>query len=209
MKTTKYIAACAIFCWASGLVYAQTYTMGECKGLTMAECGEQKSLRQQAREKQLDQKEAEAMLRYREQEADKKLAQDLRRRQYQEEEAAYQKAKADEQAAKQAEWAAARAKDQAETQARSAEFTRQGEQRERAQAAADRKAAVATASVKEKCGDDYKAPKIGMHLDRIKSCVTPLRLKAQLNRADGVVSTYTGGGAYFHIMNERLVSWGR
>lgn len=69
--------------------------------------------------------------------------------------------------------------------------------------------AKATAAAKAKCGADYKAPRIGMPITRAQECVTSMRVTAQLNRADGVVTTYQGGGAYFHVMNGLIVSWGR
>ncbi len=48
-----------------------------------------------------------------------------------------------------------------------------------------------------------------MSVDRVKECVTPVKMTSQINRADGIVSTYQGGGAYFHVMEGRVIAWGR
>ena len=73
-----------------------------------------------------------------------------------------------------------------------------------AKSAADR-----TAKQKSFCGDDYRSPKVGMTLARAKDCVADFRLKGQVNRADGVVSTYMAGQTYLHVMDGKIVSWGR
>lgn len=80
---------------------------------------------------------------------------------------------------------------------------------ERAEAGRVKRATAVTSAQKQQCGDDYKTPRIGMTIDRVKECVTSVKLTAQINRADGIVSTYQGGGAYFHVMDGRVVSWGR
>lgn len=80
---------------------------------------------------------------------------------------------------------------------------------EKQEAAAARRTAIAVAAGRAKCGDDYKNPKIGMSIDRVRACVTQVKLKGQLNRADGVVSTFVGGNAYFHVMEGRIISWGK
>jgi len=112
----------------------------------------------------------------------------------------------------QAERAAARKKQLAEQAERRDAIEKRMAAEDRAQAAADRraadKAAAVLAATKERCGDDYKSPRVGMHIERVKVCVTAVRLTAQINRADGVVSTYQGAGAYFHVMNGVVVSWG-
>ena len=91
------------------------------------------------------------------------------------------------------------------------EQTKQAEQEaiEKQEADAARRSATAVAAGKAKCGDDYKSPKIGMSIDRVRACVTQVKLKGQLNRADGVVSTFEGGNAYFHVMEGRIISWGK
>lgn len=80
---------------------------------------------------------------------------------------------------------------------------------EKREADTARRTATAIAAGRAKCGDDYKNPKIGMSIDRVRACVTPVKLKGQLNRADGVVSTFVGGSAYFHVMEGRIISWGK
>lgn len=80
------------------------------------------------------------------------------------------------------------------------------EKQERIQA---KKNADVVAAQKAQCGDDYRAPRIGMTLARAQQCVAKLRLTSEINRADGVVSTYTSGGMYLHVMQGKVVSWGR
>lgn len=59
------------------------------------------------------------------------------------------------------------------------------------------------------CGDDYGQAKIGMSLARAQQCVAKFKLSSEINRADGIISTYTAGAMYIHVMNGRIVSWGR
>ena len=99
-------------------------------------------------------------------------------------------------------------KQKVETEARQAAYKRQSEADDRAYAATERKAVANAEARKVKCGADYKAPRIGMTVDRVNECVTVVKLKGQINRADGVVSTFIGGGAYFHAMDGKIVSWG-
>lgn len=65
------------------------------------------------------------------------------------------------------------------------------------------------AALRAKCGDDYKAPRVGMQIARAKQCVTAMRMTGQINRADGIVTTYEGGNSFFHVMEGRIVAWGR
>lgn len=120
-----------------------------------------------------------------------------------------QAVKLEEKKRKEAEWAADRAKRKAEDDARQAEYKRQSESEDRKYAEEERKATAVAAASKERCGNDYKAPRIGMSIDRVKECVTSVKMTGQLNRADGVVTTYEGGNAYFHVMDSRIVSWGK
>jgi hypothetical protein len=108
-----------------------------------------------------------------------------------------------------ADWAAMRERSDLEQSARRAAMEQQRVAEDKAQATADRRAATAVDTQKTKCGADYKAPRIGMSIDRVSACVTTVKLKGQLNRADGVVSTYEGGNAYFHVMDGKIVSWGK
>lgn len=73
----------------------------------------------------------------------------------------------------------------------------------------ERKALKAENEKKAKCGLDYKQPRIGMTLIRAQECVGKFRLSAQINRADGIVSTYEAGNMYLHVMSGNIVSWGR
>ena len=153
--------------------------------------------------------ECAAMMQYRKREADANAA--MQKRQQEELRAAEARWAQDDakKAAKQAEWDAMRAREDAAERERRSVLARQQANDDRAQAASDRKAAAVASDRKAKCGKDYKAPYIGMSIDRVKACVTTVKLTGQLTRADGVVSTYEGGNAYFHVMEGRIISWGK
>ena len=158
---------------------------------------------------EMPQVECDANRKYFATEAAKKATQDSYTAQANAKYEAAQVVEREEQARKQARWAAERAQQRAEQEARESAYARQLETENRAQASSDRKAATATLDRKAKCGNDYKAPRIGMAIDRVKECVTAVKLTSQLNRADGIVNTYEGGNAYFHVMDGRVVSWGK
>lgn len=94
-------------------------------------------------------------------------------------------------------------------EARKAELQKEQDARDKEYAAQDRAVASAEAKRKSACGDDYKNLQIGMAITRVQQCVAPFKLVGQLNRADGVVSTYRSGGVYAHVMNGRVVSWSK
>lgn len=75
--------------------------------------------------------------------------------------------------------------------------------------ASEKAAANRTAERKTACGDDYKNLQIGMTVNQMQQCVAPFKLVGQLNRADGVVSTYRSGSVYAHVMSGRVVSWSK
>lgn len=83
---------------------------------------------------------------------------------------------------------------------------REEEKRDALQAKA---AAGRQATLKSECGKDYKAITIGMPIQRAQRCVANLKLIGQINRADGVVSTYQAGRIYAHVMDGKIVSWGK
>ncbi len=100
------------------------------------------------------------------------------------------------------------AKEDAERQQRLARQKAESE-REEAEARKQQKiAAETTKERKERCGEDYGTLKIGMALSRALDCSGRFKLQGQTNRHDGVVSTYSGGGKYFHVMDGKIVSWG-
>lgn len=77
---------------------------------------------------------------------------------------------------------------------------------EREEAARNKAEAVRRAA----CGGDYKAPRVGMSIERVRQCVAPLKVAGQINRKDGVVTTFvTSSGAYFHAMDGLVIAWGR
>ncbi len=65
------------------------------------------------------------------------------------------------------------------------------------------------ADLKGRCGTDYKNPTIGMRIERVQECVSPVKLVSQINRADGVVSTYRSGSLTVHTMSGRVMAWDR
>lgn len=84
------------------------------------------------------------------------------------------------------------------------------EAQEREQAASERKAAALESAKKTKCGADYKKPSIGMTMDRVRECVsTSFKEAGQTNTAQGVVTTYRAPGGYLHVIDGRVVQWGK
>lgn len=81
---------------------------------------------------------------------------------------------------------------------------------ERRERELQRREEAAAAKAKATCGQDYKAPSIGMSVDRLRQCVsTSLKVAGQVNRADGIVTTYTtNSGAFFHVMRGKVIAWG-
>lgn len=71
------------------------------------------------------------------------------------------------------------------------------------------KAAGEQKALQDVCGADYKALRVGMPLFRANQCYGKFVLRSQINRADGVVSTYWHGSTYAHVMNGLIVSWGK
>lgn len=148
--------------------------------------------------KKRDAQNAEEARRYNERQAANRLVQDEQRVQA---EAKQQEAQR-EREAKQAEWRAE--KDAEHAMGLKAQQEQIQWEKATAKAAADR-----TAKQKTICGDDYRSPRVGMTLARAKECVADFKLKGQINRADGVVSTYMAGQTYLHVMDGQIVSWGR
>lgn len=67
--------------------------------------------------------------------------------------------------------------------------------------------ATEQAALKKKCGGDYHKPRVGMTLTRARQCVGELYLVSQMNRKDGVISTYRGSGGYIYVMGGKIVMW--
>lgn len=96
----------------------------------------------------------------------------------------------------------AREKEKAENEAAIARTKERLDQVEREDAARE-------AAARKACGQDYMTPRVGMPLKRAQLCLGELDLQGQVNRKDGVLSTYYGAGFYVHEMDGRVVSWGR
>lgn len=86
-----------------------------------------------------------------------------------------------------------------------------GKQKTREQVERDEARAYAAKQkpIKDKCGADYRQPKVGMTLARAQECVAKFAMTSQINRADGVVSTYSGRGMYLHVMGDKVIAWGK
>lgn len=92
---------------------------------------------------------------------------------------------------------------------RAAAFEAERAAEDRQAAAENRKSEARAASRKAACGNDYLNPQIGMAIERAQQCVGAFKVSAQLNKADGVVTTYRGNSTYLHVMAGRVVSWGK
>jgi hypothetical protein len=126
--------------------------------------------------------------------------------------ARYEKAQAlrrEKQEAQRLEQEAQAAKWREEADARKAEADRQREREEQIEARSAKAAAAKETQRKQACGDDYRNIRVGMPIERAKACVANLRLTGQINRTDGVVSTYQAGRLYAHVINGKIVSWGQ
>lgn len=125
---------------------------------------------------------------------------------------AYESDMAVQQAARErrmAELTAEREKTASNQKVRDAQNLAQRATEDAAIAAADKRTSQAEKTKKIQCGGDYKVPRIGMTIERAQQCVSPMRVTAQVQRADGVLTTYAGGDAYFHVMDGRILAWGR
>jgi flagellar biosynthesis GTPase FlhF len=94
-------------------------------------------------------------------------------------------------------------------EARAAEAERERAAEEKANARIAKASAERDAGKKAACGDDYKNMRIGMALTRAQECVGKLKLTAQVNRADAVVSTYQGSGMLVNVINGKVVAWAK
>lgn len=101
------------------------------------------------------------------------------------------------------------AKWQDEQNAREEAYRKERVREDREENVRQKRAADVVQERKKLCGDDYLTPKIGMSIERAQKCVGNFRLTSQLNRADGVVSTYSAVRTYLHVIDGRIVSWGR
>lgn len=98
---------------------------------------------------------------------------------------------------------------QAKKKADEAEDKRETQAYDRKERAAQKANATREQAIKDRCNADYKKPRIGMTIARAQDCVAKFRLTAELNRADGVVSTYEAGRTYLNVMDGHIVSWGK
>lgn len=97
----------------------------------------------------------------------------------------------------------------AERERKMAEMKKEREDDERTEIQAKKRRDVETADLKKRCGIDYKTPAIGMRIERVQECVAPVKLISQINRSDGVVSTYRAGQITVHVMSGRVMAWDR
>jgi membrane protein involved in colicin uptake len=92
---------------------------------------------------------------------------------------------------------------------RIATFHREQDERDREYAAEIKAAEASEAKKKAACGTDYRNLQIGMQITRAQQCVASFKMTSQINRADGVISTYQSGRLYAHVMDGKIVSWGK
>lgn len=131
------------------------------------------------------------------------------RRVYEESRAASKAKELEENKERERIYAERSARDQAERETQKKRDDAERAKEDRQERAQEKKQADIVNAKKQVCGDDYGAPKIGMTLGRAQQCVSKFRLTSQVNRADGVVSMYNGGGFYLHVMDGRIVAWTR
>jgi hypothetical protein len=125
------------------------------------------------------------------------------------ESAAWQKERDDKAAQDKVAYQARQRQEESELAERKRAYQAERDADDRSNELADRKAQARAATLKSACGADYLTPKIGMPIDRALQCTGKYRITAQLNRADGVITTYSGPSGYIHAMSGRVVSWGR
>jgi len=164
----------------------------------------------------LDRKECEYMARYRAQKAmdEEKARQD--REAYRARQIAEQEARDKAQATLQAEQQAEQAEYLAKVKREEAEHARalkkrqaESDAEDRAYEAETQRRAKADSQRKATCGSDYLNPSIGMAISRAMQCVGTFKVVSQLNRTDGVVTTYRGTRTILHVMDGRVVAWNR
>lgn len=63
-------------------------------------------------------------------------------------------------------------------------------------------------SRKKTCGKDYRAPRVGMTLERAMQCVGQFRLATQSSRSGGFLSVYHADGLYIEEYGGKVVAWG-
>lgn len=63
-------------------------------------------------------------------------------------------------------------------------------------------------SLKAECGEDYRRVRVGMQFSRVEKCVGNFHLTSQINRVDGILSTYENKSGFVHVMDGLVVSWG-
>lgn len=101
-----------------------------------------------------------------------------------------------------------RERDEQEAQIRTKEEAEYAKYKQE-EARREQRSADQTKVKKERCGTDYGSPRIGMTIERAQDCVGNFKLVSQLNRVDGVVSTYRAGRIHLHVMNGKIGAWDR
>lgn len=149
-----------------------------CKGLRQAEASNQRVLARQAEDREALQR-AKA--------AEAKLQADL----------------AAQRESDEARWAAERAKQAAED----AEWKQKSAELQQSLKASEKQRDQLEAGARQTCGQDFGVPRVGMLLDRARTCLGSARLVGQVNRKDGVASVYTTGRVQLYVMEGKVVAW--
>lgn len=124
-------------------------------------------------------------------------------------EAEYNRARAVEQARQLEAHKLRQQQDAEEIAQRQAAYERQRQQEERQETARERARSNEVASRKKACGEDYLQPRIGMTVERARQCLGAIYVTGQINRVDGVVTSYAGRGIHLHVMKGQIIAWGR
>lgn len=74
-------------------------------------------------------------------------------------------------------------------------------------AQSEREAERQQSAARKTCGDDFGKPRVGMALERAKTCLGYARLVGQVNRKDGVASVYTNDRVQLIVMADKVVAW--
>lgn len=60
---------------------------------------------------------------------------------------------------------------------------------------------------RKKCGGDYGKIAVGMNFSRVQQCSGPFMAIGQINRGDGVVSTFENPWWFVHVMRGTVIAW--
>jgi hypothetical protein len=153
--------------------------------------------------------ECQAMREYQAKQVKEQAEREARSRAAAEEDAQRRAAEAQQRAEQQARYRAEYEARRAREDQRAAEYRSATEKEDARYAAQQAAQAKAAAAVRRQCGADHGVVRVGMPFARVKQCAGPFRVTAEVNRRDGVLTTYQGQGKYVHVMEGQVVGWGQ